>query len=170
MPDYRMVLKVNHRIFLSTLNAAIPKFGMSHKILRDQFLWPAIIKHFLLLYQVAMESSQNRLDHIPMHIGQTKIAALIAIRKSFVVIAQAVQNRGIEVVNMHWVAGDVIAVIVGLPVHMSGANSAAGKPHGITAAVMIAAVVFLKSSLAVNRAAKFTAPDNQSVLQHSSLL
>ena len=130
MPDYRMVLKVNHRIFLSTLNAAIPKFGMSHKILRDQFLWPAIIKHFLLLYQVAMESSQNRLDHIPMHIGQTKIAALIAIRKSFVVIAQAVQNRGIEVVNMHWVAGDVIAVIVGLSMNNTGLDSSTGQPNG----------------------------------------
>ena len=143
MPDYRMVLKVNHRIFLSTLNAAIPKFGMSHKILRDQFLWPAIIKHFLLLYQVAMESSQNRLDHIPMHIGQTKIAALIAIRKSFVVIAQAVQNRGIEVVNMHWVAGDVIAVIVGLSMNNTGLDSSTGQPNGEASAVVIAAVILL---------------------------
>ena len=105
-----------------------------------------------------------------MDIRQAEIPALITISQSFVVKPHAVQDRRVDVVNMDRVTHDVIAVIVGLPMHMSWANSAARKPHGITAAVMIAAVVLLKSSLAINSAAKFPAPDDQSIFQHSSLL
>ena len=57
-----------------------------------------------------------------MHVRQPKISALIAIRKTFMVVTQTVQNGRIEVVNMHRIAGDVIAVIVGLSMNNAPAD------------------------------------------------
>ena len=41
-----------------------------------------------------------------VHIGESEIAALIAIGKTFVIDAQKVQNRGVEVVDVNGILGD----------------------------------------------------------------
>src|SRR5438067_204899 len=96
-----------------------------------------------------------------MHIGQTIIASLEAERQSFVVDAKAMQNRGIEIVNVNRIANDVVAVVVGFAQDDAGLDAAACQPHRETTAMMVAAVVVLQSALAVDRAPEFAAPDDQ---------
>ena len=61
-------------------------------------------------------SRQHVLDHIAMHVGQAEIATLEAIGQLLVIDAQAVQDRGVQVVNVDRLVGDVVAEIVGLAV------------------------------------------------------
>ena len=52
-----------------------------------------------------------------MNVGQPKIAALVAVGQPFVVEAQAMQNRRVEVVDVDRVLGDVVAEVVRLTDH-----------------------------------------------------
>ena len=51
---------------------------------------------------------QNLLHHIPMHIRQPMVAALVAIRQAAVIDSQAVQHRRVQVVDMDRVLVDVV--------------------------------------------------------------
>lgn len=105
-----------------------------------------------------------------VNVGQAKIAALEAVRQSFVVDAQAMQNGGIEIVDVHGIFDDVVAEIVGFAVNDTRFNTAAGHPNREAARVMVAAVIcFRQCALAVDRAAEFAAPDDQSIIKHAAL-
>ena len=128
------------------------------------------------------------MDHMAMHVSQTEVSSLITIRQSFVVDAEQVQNGRVEIVNVHRAGcplffarlrsqrvavfvGDIVTVRVGLSVRDTGFNTAASHPCGEAARVMIAAVVLLREiSLTIHGAAKLSAPDDQCVIQHASLL
>ena len=56
---------------------------------------------------------QNLLHHAPRHVGQAEVAAGVAERQLLVVQPQQVQDRGVEVVDVDGVLGDVDAVVVG---------------------------------------------------------
>ena len=106
-----------------------------------------------------------------MDVGQSEVAALIRVRQSFVVDAQQVQNRGLQIVNVDSIFGDVDAVVVGPPPGHAALNASTSHPHGKTAWVMIAAVVcFRQAALRVDRPTELAAPDNQRVIEHASLL
>ena len=49
-----------------------------------------------------------------VHVGQAEVAALESEGEPFVVDAEQVQDRGLEVVDVDRVAGDVHAEVVGL--------------------------------------------------------
>ena len=55
-----------------------------------------------------------------MHVGEPEVAALGAERESLVVEAEAVQDRGLQVVHMHLVPCDMKAQLVGLTVMRDG--------------------------------------------------
>src|SRR5271168_2167151 len=85
--------------------------------------------------------------------------------------AQAVEQRGVEVVNVYAVAGHVVAVVVGLAVGDSWTNAAAGQPHRKAAWMMVAAEIRGgQRPLAIGRTAKPTPPDNQRVVQQTAPL
>ena len=48
-----------------------------------------------------------------MHVGEAEIAALETISQPFVIQAEAVQDRRVEVVDVNRILDDVVAVIVG---------------------------------------------------------
>ena len=48
-----------------------------------------------------------------MDVSQSEIAAGVAIGQSLVVEAKQLQNRGVQVVEMHFVHDRIIAVVVG---------------------------------------------------------
>lgn len=76
-----------------------------------------------------------------------------------------------EIVNVHRIAHDVVAVGVGFTVDESRSNAAAGQPHGKTARVMISTVIIdRKFALAVARAAELASPDDQRIIEHPTLL
>ena len=105
-------------------------------------------------------SRQDRLDHRAVHVGQAVVAALVLEGQPGVVDAQAVQDRGVQVVDVDRVLDDVVAEVVGLAVGDAGLDPAAGQPDGEAAGMVVAAVVVGgQRALAVDRAAEFAAPD-----------
>ncbi|SVE59913.1 uncharacterized protein METZ01_LOCUS512767, partial [marine metagenome] len=87
-----------------------------------------------------------------------------------VVDAHAVQNGGVEFVEVHGITGDVVAEIIGGAMGDAGLDAAAGHPHTKIARVMVAAVVLASEfALTINRAAKFAAEDHQRVIEHAAL-
>src|SRR5262245_40490692 len=105
-----------------------------------------------------------------MHVRQPVIAALESICQARVLETEAVQDRGVKIVNVHRILDDVVAVIVGRSVTDAGADAAAGHPGAEAAAVMVAAmVVRSKCALAVDGAAKLAAPDDERVVEQAAL-
>ena len=76
-----------------------------------------------------------------MHISQPKVSALEAVCPSRVIDAEAMQQRGIQVVDVNRIASDVEAVVVRFCIGDSGTNASSGEPHREAATVMVAAVV-----------------------------
>ena len=76
-----------------------------------------------------------------MDVGQTKVAALIAEGQLRMIDAQKVHECGIEIVNTHWIAVDIVAVVVGLAVGCALVNACPRQQHRKAAGVMIAAVI-----------------------------
>ena len=73
-----------------------------------------------------------------MHIRQTEVAALIAVGEAFVVEAQQMQNRGVEIVDLHRRLGDVHAEVICATMRNSAFDAAASEPHCERIFVMIA--------------------------------
>ena len=64
-----------------------------------------------------------------MHVGQAEVAALILVGQLRMVDAQAVQNRGVQVVNVNRVLDDVVAKSSVFAVASRRLDPAAGHPH-----------------------------------------
>lgn len=80
------------------------------------------------------------------------------------------QDGGVEVADMKRVFDDVVREVVGFSVDGAAFGAAAGHPHGEATRVVVATVVFPgETALGVDGAAKFTAPDDESVFEHAPL-
>ena len=83
------------------------------------------------------------------------------------VVSEAVEERGIQVVDMDRIADDVVSVVVGLAVNDSGPDPPAGHPNRVTTAVVVAAVIVLHSPLAVDGPSELPPPDDERVVEHA---
>ena len=101
-----------------------------------------------------------------MHIGQTEIATAVAKRQLFVVEAKQVQQRRMQVVDVHAVLDRLEAEVVRLTVAHAALRAAAGEEHTEAMRVVVAAVAIL----AHRRATKLAAPHDQRVIQQAALL
>ena len=63
-----------------------------------------------------------------MHVGQTEMAALEFVGQAFVVDAQQVHDRRLEVVDVDGVFGRVVGEVVGLTEGEAALHAAAGHP------------------------------------------
>ena len=61
-------------------------------------------------------SGQYRFYDLTANVRQAIVPTLELECQSFVIDPQAVQHRGVEIVDMDWVGHDVIAVVVGFSV------------------------------------------------------
>src|SRR5687767_8517836 len=104
-------------------------------------------------------STQQLLGHLAGDIGQAKSASLVAEGQALVVESQQVQNRRVQVANVHAVLGGMVAEVVGLAVRVAALDAAAGEPDGERVLVMIASRIGAGSSLHHRRTAKLAAPD-----------
>ena len=122
-----------------------------------------------------------------VNVGEAEVAPLIAVGELTMVNAEQVKDCGIKVVNMNTsrspvILGrlredgravgldDVIAVVVGAAIGDAGLDSATGHPGCEATGVMVPPVIlFGELTLAVGGAAKFTAPDDESILEHVPL-
>ena len=92
--------------------------------------------------------------------------------QAFVVDAEEVQVRRLEVVDVDGVFGWVVGEVVGLAVGEAALHAATGHPDGEDVGVMVAAERFLVVDvpLAERSAAELAAPDDQRVVEQSALL
>src|SRR5439155_3547235 len=100
---------------------------------------------------------QDALDHLAVHVGQAHIAAAEAEGELLVIDAEQAEHGGMQVVNLHLVVDDIVAVVVGRAVDGAALDAAARQPDGKAERIMIAAV----AALGHGRAAKFPAPQDQ---------
>src|SRR5262249_53123550 len=115
--------------------------------------------------------SQEILDDVAVNVGQAEVAALVAEGEPCVVDAQALQDRGVEMMDVDGGLDDVVAEVVGGAVALATVDAAAGQPHREAAAVVVAPVVVLRQrTLAVNRTAELAAPDHQCLVEQPPLL
>ena len=81
------------------------------------------------------------------------------------------QGSGIQIVDMHAATGDIESIIVGRAVRDSRPNATASQPHREAAAMVVAAVGLSRQlALAIDRAAKLAAPDDQRIVKQAALL
>ena len=110
-----------------------------------------------------------------MHIGQTKIAARVAIGQLRVIEAQQSQNRGVQIMHMNRFVFGLETKFVGRAINRAALDAAARHPHREAVMIVVAPVLLARIGSGRwqfddRRAAKFAAPDNQGFLQHSALL
>ena len=102
-----------------------------------------------------------------MNVGQTKVASLKSIGQSSVIETQQMQQRRIQVMDMHWVGYDIESKVIRLAVNISSFESAPSKPHAEAAIVMIASII---SSLNHRRSTELATPNDQRVIKKPTLL
>ena len=112
---------------------------------------------------------QNLVDHLPAHIRQPEVAALIPIREAFVVDAEKVQNGGVKIVDVNDIFHGVIAEVVGGAVGEARADAAAGEPQGEAFHMVVAAELLAFAVLSHRRAAELTAPHHERLVEHAAL-
>src|SRR6185369_18019597 len=101
----------------------------------------------------AWRSSKQTLDDLAVHIGQAKMAALKFEGQTFMIDAEQVQNRRLQIENADRVGDGVVAEIIRLAHHQSAFRAAARQPHHEIARVMIAPVIALRQlALTIDRA------------------
>lgn len=104
--------------------------------------------------------------HSPFHIRQPKIATAIAECQSLVVQSQQVQNRGMQIMDMHLIAGGVETEVIGGAVTEPCFHSAAGHPIRERMRIVVASIV----SLGRRRSSELGAPNEQRIFQQASQL
>src|SRR6185503_4432319 len=72
-----------------------------------------------------------------MHIGEPEVTACIPEGEVLVVKAQKVQQRCVQVVNMHGLFDGLITKLVGGAVNVSRLHTSACKPHGEAIGIMV---------------------------------
>ena len=110
-------------------------------------------------------SGKNIFHHVPTHIGKAKVSPGVAECQFLVIEPKDVQHGGVQVVRVDFVIRCGVAVIVGFAVAEAAFHAATGQPYGKAVWVMIAAVLI---ALRGWRAAEFTAPKHQGVLEQAA--
>ena len=107
-----------------------------------------------------------------LHPGETVIKALVLHGEPFVVQAEAVEDGGLEVVDMDGIAGNVVAQLVCLADDVPRLHAPARQPHGERKRMMIAALLARRvaaTHLVHGCSAKFTTPDHQGIVEKAAL-
>ena len=103
-----------------------------------------------------------------MDIGEAEVATLAAEGEAFVVDPELVKNGGVEIVDVNFILGGVIAEVIGGTVGKAGLHSSTGHPHCEAVRVMITAPGF-PHHLSDRGATKFAAPDDKGIVKQSAL-
>lgn len=73
-------------------------------------------------------SSQNAADQFTTNVRQPVVPAAVAIGEAFVVQAQQMENRGVEIVRVNGIADGLDAVFVGLAMDDATLHARASQP------------------------------------------
>jgi hypothetical protein len=111
--------------------------------------------------------TQQLLHHVPMDVGEAKVAALETVGQAFVIKAKQVQEGRVQIVNIDWILLHIPAHLVGFANDLTTLDAAAGKPFGEGVGMMVSAGDGLEidAVFAEWRAPEFTAPDDDRVIE-----
>ena len=110
-------------------------------------------------------------DEFSVNVGKSELAALEAVGEAFVVDAEEMKDRCVEVVNVDGIFKDVVAIVVGFSNGDSFFYSCSSHPHAEALGMMITSVIFASQfSLTVGGSPKLSTPDEESIFQHTALL
>ena len=99
---------------------------------------------------------------LPLHARQPRIQPLELVAEALMVDAALVEDRGVDVVQVRGVGGDVVAEVIALAVGGAAFDAAAGHPHAEVSRMVIATVIRLRqTALRIDCPAKFTSPDDE---------
>src|SRR6266496_2587659 len=73
----------------------------------------------------ALPSRDHFLDHLAVNVGQTEIAAVVAVGELFVIETEQVENGGVEIVNVDFVFHGAIAEFIGDAISLAAPHAAA---------------------------------------------
>jgi len=121
---------------------------------------------------ISRESRQHVLDHAAVDVGEAVVSALEPVGEPGVVQAQQVQDRRLDVVNMHWVFNDVETELVGRAQGETRLEATASHEHRVGERVVVATQVGAGrgAALAKRGAAELTHPDHQRLIQEAPTL
>jgi len=94
-------------------------------------------------------------------VGEAMVAAAVTVGQALVVESEAVEEGGVEIVDVDRVLHGLAPEIVGLPMDQASADAASGHPDGETLMVVVAAVVLA----AVGGASEFASPEHEGVFE-----
>lgn len=63
--------------------------------------------------------------HVSMHISEAEIAALVFVGELLMINPELVEQGGVEVVHVHGILDDIVAVVIGLAVSNAAFKAAA---------------------------------------------
>src|SRR5258708_5829637 len=114
---------------------------------------------------------QNVLHDMPLDVGKPEIAALKPIGELFVIEAEQVQDRGLQIVDSDFVADHREAKFIGFTIADAVFDAAACQEHRETIRIMIAAEnrAGRGASFAEGCPAKFAAPNDERLIEQPAL-
>ena len=104
------------------------------------------------------------MHHLSPNICEAKVSTAVVVSELLVINTKLMQEGGMQVVQVHFVAYRVVAKVVRRTIADSGSESATRNPYGIAKRVVIASV----RSLLVRRATKFASPHYDRFLQQTA--
>ena len=105
-----------------------------------------------------------------MNVGQSVVSALKLVDELLVVDSEQVHDGGIQVVNVHGVLRNVVAVVIRCPKREAFLDSGSGQKYGEATGMVIPAVIGSgKFALRINRSSKLTTPNDQGVFKQAAL-
>src|SRR5581483_11038178 len=168
--------RVSYRSSRDITNGAIPGAGMrvsrslaqpSAKANREGYGYKAALPAPRL-----PDSGEHLLYYIAGDVGQAKIAAHVPIGQAGVIEAQALQDRRLQIVNVHFVLDYAHAQFVRLADHRAALHAAAGHPEAPCQRMEVTAAVadFVGiANLHQRRASEFARPDDQGRIEQTAL-
>lgn len=111
-------------------------------------------------------SSDYAACYLAFDVGQAKITTGKFVSEAFVVQPQQVQDGGVQVMQVNFIACGKVSEFVGRPVPLTSFDAAPGEEHGVSDIVVVTSVRALRDG----RSSEFAAPDQQRVIQHAALL
>lgn len=108
-----------------------------------------------------VDSGQNLFNDLAVNVGQAEITSLETVGQTLVVDSQAMQDRCVQVMNVHGLVRDIIAEIVRLSMNHTRLDATAREPHSEIPWMVVATVIVLRQcSLTVDSPPKLPAPDH----------
>ena len=105
-----------------------------------------------------------------MYVGQAIVTPLEFVGELGVIDTELVKNGGMQIVHVDGLVHDVVAEVIRSAIGDTRFDTAACHPDREAAWVVIPSIVILReTTLAINGATEFTAPDHQCVIEHAAL-